>query len=581
MVILIGMGFQPLKAQVPPEVVWQRCIGGSDIDYGFGVYQARDGGVITVGYSRSADGDAAGSHGGDDILVTKLNADGTIQWSRALGGSSDDRAFNGLENLDGSIMVVGYTYSSDGDVTANHGGSDVWVVKLSPLGDMIWQHTYGGSDDDLLGQILGTPNGGFLIQASTFSGDGDVVGFHPGSGADNWMFKIDASGILQWSRAIGGSQHEGGGRMILTADGGALVNFSYTASSDGDVQNYHGDGDCLVAKLSAAGVLEWSRTIGGSQREQGSDIVELGNGDIMMLGSTASSDGDVPLNQGGNDVLLVKLDHTGAVIWVRTYGGSSNDDGASIVPTADGGLVLACVSTSSDGDVPSNQGGADEWVFKVDANGTRLWQRCVGGSSSDFGFLIEDVNGGYLLWGVTESNNGEAQGSHGGREFWLVRFSTDGEVRWHACLGGSNDEEIKSVVQTSDSGYVAFGFSHSDDGDVAGNHGQIDMWAVKLKAIEPAPPLECILFIPSAFSPDNSTKNDAHCLYGTDCIATMQLGIYDRWGNKVFASTDPNVCWDGTYNGQPLDPAVFVYHLNATLSNGERVERQGNITLIR
>ena len=65
------------------------------------------------------------------------------------------------------------------------------------------------------------------------------------------------------------------------------------------------------------------------------------------------------------------------------------------------------------------------------------------------------------------------------------------------------------------------------------------------------------------------------------CITSMTFNIYDRWGTKVFESTDPNACWDGTYNGQALDPAVFVYSLAATLANGESVERQGNITLIR
>jgi gliding motility-associated-like protein len=89
------------------------------------------------------------------------------------------------------------------------------------------------------------------------------------------------------------------------------------------------------------------------------------------------------------------------------------------------------------------------------------------------------------------------------------------------------------------------------------------------------------IFVPSAFSPDVSGKNDQQCVHGTECIATMTLGIYNRWGNQVFETTDPEACWDGTYNGQALDPAVFVYHLIATLTNGETLERQGNITLMR
>lgn len=90
----------------------------------------------------------------------------------------------------------------------------------------------------------------------------------------------------------------------------------------------------------------------------------------------------------------------------------------------------------------------------------------------------------------------------------------------------------------------------------------------------------CTVFVPNAFSPNASGKNDRQCVYGA-CISTMVFSIYDRWGNKVFESFDPKVCWDGLHNGEPLNPGVFVYHLSATLTNGETVERQGNITLVR
>ena len=89
------------------------------------------------------------------------------------------------------------------------------------------------------------------------------------------------------------------------------------------------------------------------------------------------------------------------------------------------------------------------------------------------------------------------------------------------------------------------------------------------------------IYIPTAFSPNGSGQNEMQCVYGADCIANMLLQVFDRWGNKVFESTDPKACWDGTYKGQALDPAVFVYHLSVTMSNGGIVERQGNITLVR
>lgn len=88
------------------------------------------------------------------------------------------------------------------------------------------------------------------------------------------------------------------------------------------------------------------------------------------------------------------------------------------------------------------------------------------------------------------------------------------------------------------------------------------------------------VFVPSAFSPDASGKNDRQCVYG-ECILYMTFRIFDRWGNKVYESTDPKACWDGLHNGQPVNPGVFMYHLRATLTTDEVVEKQGNITLVR
>lgn len=110
---------------------------------------------------------------------------------------------------------------------------------------------------------------------------------------------------------------------------------------------------------------------------------------------------------------------------------------------------------------------------------------------------------------------------------------------------------------------------------VTNSSGCTDTACVKVEVRCPA------LFIPSAFSPNASGTNDILCVEGNDCIAFMLFRIYNRWGNKVFETMDPKTCWDGLHNGQPLNAGVFVYHLNATLSNGETVEQQGNITLVR
>ncbi len=70
------------------------------------------------------------------------------------------------------------------------------------------------------------------------------------------------------------------------------------------------------------------------------------------------------------------------------------------------------------------------------------------------------------------------------------------------------------------------------------------------------------------------------CVRG-NCIETIYFIIYDRWGEKVFETTDQKICWDGTYKGKLLNTAVFTYYMMATLTSGEKINKKGNISLIR
>ncbi len=88
------------------------------------------------------------------------------------------------------------------------------------------------------------------------------------------------------------------------------------------------------------------------------------------------------------------------------------------------------------------------------------------------------------------------------------------------------------------------------------------------------------VFVPNAFSPNNDGENDLECVFGK-CIQTMTFAIYDRWGEKVFDTTDPKKCWDGIYKGEVMNTAVFVYYLDATLITGEKIKKKGNISLVR
>ena len=147
-----------------------------------------------------------------------------------------------IASADGGYLMTGYTLSNDGDVSGNHGDYDVWVVKLSGGGDLLWQKAMGGSWEDI-GSAITPVQDGYVIAARTASNDGDISG-NLGEG-DAWIIKIDATGNLVWQKTYGGSKGDGG-RSIIATSFGNYVMAGYTSSNDGDAIGNHGAEDAWV-----------------------------------------------------------------------------------------------------------------------------------------------------------------------------------------------------------------------------------------------------------------------------------------------------------------------------------------------
>jgi len=173
-----------------PDIEWQRALGGTDYDWASSIQQTSDGGYIVAGYSSSTDGDVTGNHDSTDFWVVKLNSVGTIQWQKALGGTDYDWASSIQQTSDGGYIVAGWSESTDGDVTGNHGYIDCWVVKLNSNGNIQWQKALGGTERDFAYSIQQTADGGYIVAGFTTSTDGDVTGNH--GDYDAWVVKLKA-----------------------------------------------------------------------------------------------------------------------------------------------------------------------------------------------------------------------------------------------------------------------------------------------------------------------------------------------------------------------------------------------------
>jgi hypothetical protein len=182
---------------------------------------------------------------------------------------------------------------------------------------------------------------------------------------------------------------------------------------------------------------------------------------------TRSFNGDVTGNHGSEDAWIVKLSATGVLEWQKTLGGASVDSASSIQLTPDGGYIVAGGTFSTDGDVIGNHGSYDAWVLKLSATGVLEWQKCLGGTDSDVAYSIKPTtDGGYIVAGYTFSNNGNVTGNHGGQDAWVIKLSATGVLEWQKALGGTNDEDARSIQLTPDGGYIVAGMTASTNGNV-------------------------------------------------------------------------------------------------------------------
>lgn len=350
------------------------------------------------------------------ISFNSLAQTPNIQWQKTLGGTEYDGATCIQQTSDGGYIVAGNTVCNDGDVSGNHGENDVWVVKLNATGVIIWKKALGGTLSEYANSIQQTTDGGYIVAGNTQSNDGDVSGNH-NTGTVNfddvWVVKLSATGAIVWQKTLGGTDHDIAKSIQQTLDGGYIV-AGHTYSNDGDVSGNHSFFyDCWIVKLSSIGEIIWQKALGGSNDDIASQIQQTLDGGYIIAGLTASNNGDITQQQGITDCWIVKLNSIGEIIWQKTYGGTNQDSATSIQQTLDGGYIVAGNTYSNDGDVSGNHGDLDVWIIKLNNSGTIVWQKTFGGTGTDYANCIQQrLDGSYIVAGYTYSNDGDVSGNH-------------------------------------------------------------------------------------------------------------------------------------------------------------------------
>ncbi len=364
----IGSGdFWIVNTDSAGNILWQQCYGGTYPETPHSIRQTADSGFVIAGQTYSVDGEVVGNHGNNDYWIVKVDKNGLLMWQKPLGGSDVDMIQAMTATFDGGFVVAGFSFSHDGDVTGLHGLTtcDEWVVKLNDTGGIQWQKTYGGTGNDVAYDIIQTADSSYVLAGYTASYDGDVTYNH--GYADMWVLKINDTGRLQWQKTYGGSSIEFAYSIRQAPDGGYIVGGS-TSSSNGDVTNYRGGiyyGDFWAVKIDDTGKLQWQKTYGGIKDENIQSVLTAQGGGYMLAGWTNSSDGDVTFKHDTSDYWVVKVDDTGAIEWQRTLGGSGVDFAQNIIQCSNGHYVITGSSTSADWDITGHHNGSDIWVAEL------------------------------------------------------------------------------------------------------------------------------------------------------------------------------------------------------------------------
>jgi gliding motility-associated-like protein len=366
-----GMDVWVVKLDYFGNLAWKNTYGGSADDDAYDIQQTGDGGYIVVGRTQSNDGDVSVNKGYDDVWIFKLDALGNIIWEKTYGGGLYDAAYAVQQLSGGGYIVTGGTDSSNGDIGNNAGNRDVWVLKLNNNGNLVWENTYGGSLVDGASNIQETPGGNYIVAGGSWSFDGDVP--QNQGNFDVWVFELSPLGNILWSKTYGGSGRDGveyglhfgkGNDALVQMSGGGYIVAGRTYSTDGDVISNQGnpgyDNQVWLIKLNSNGNLIWEQTYGGTDEDGATAIQQTLDGNYIIAAQTG------PLgSNAAADYLLFKIDSTGNMLWQQTYGGSAQDAVSSMFQVSGCEYIMAGHSNSNDGDVSQNNGQEDFWVVKV------------------------------------------------------------------------------------------------------------------------------------------------------------------------------------------------------------------------
>lgn len=367
--------FWLLKLDADGDIIWSRCYGGTQEEGGRSVIRTHDGSYVIAGYTHSSDGDITDHIGGYDVWIAKVDSgNGDIIWAKSYGGTKIERVRSIYQWPNGDFVFTGNTDSENFDLagTINNGDEDVYVSRIDSSGNVVWAVQYGGPGKDRAYYCTRDADGNVLVAGKDSANGGNVTGNQGES--DVWVLKLNyTDGTIIWQKSFGGTDDDEGFRIDPTQDGGYIIGAT-THSNDGDVPSFRGYADYWFIKIDANLNIQWTRTDGGPSYDHLNDLIIKDDGSYVGIGFSSSDAGpnsEITGNHGSYDEWLVQFTYCDSMAAIIPGGAVTVCSNENIVLTAPLAESYVWSNGETTASISVNSGG----VYTVDI--TRANGACV------------------------------------------------------------------------------------------------------------------------------------------------------------------------------------------------------------
>ncbi len=292
------------------DIIWEKSYGFSGHDHAYNIIKTKDGNLFFNGFLDVTASRGLGStkkvgksikHGVGEFWCHKIDLGGNILWRKYFGGTNNDRSYDSVETSDGDFLIVGSSESNDIDISSPKGSYDIWVIKLSSNGDLLWERSFGGSKYETANSIIQSADKKIHILGSTLSNDKNIS-FQMGS-SDFWLLTIDSDGNLLSEQTFGGSNFDKGKKIVIDSKDNLWLT-GYSRSIDFDFSFNNGKNDAVLIQLSKNRILKEVFEIGAEGEDIANSLIHFNENEIIVAGYSDSKEDYFIENKGGKDIFL-------------------------------------------------------------------------------------------------------------------------------------------------------------------------------------------------------------------------------------------------------------------------------------